>query len=197
MAKAAKPHLGSRGDALVPALLATLRAGALDEDVAEQLRTGTLSTEHEQAGFGFGLETGDGAVAPRRATKTPAKKAAARPKLQAVPDLPEPDPEEIAQEKAERGRGPRRRAPAQEGPRRRREERRPPRARGRAPGQGGRRGRGRRPRRPRGRRRHGRAADARRRRGDARVAGLGGRGRPAGSLDPSQPNERAPARSQT
>ena len=101
VAKAAKPHLGSRGDALVPALLATLRAGALDEDVAEQLRTGTLSTEHEQAGFGFGLEAGDGTVAPRRATK-PAAKKAARPKLKAVPDLPEPSAEEIAQEKAAR-----------------------------------------------------------------------------------------------
>src|SRR5690349_11259326 len=31
--KAARPHLGSRGDALVPALLATLRAAALDDDV--------------------------------------------------------------------------------------------------------------------------------------------------------------------
>jgi len=102
VAKAAKPHLGSRGDALVPALLATLRAGALDDGVAEQLRTGTLSTEHEQAGFGFGLDSGDGAVAPRRAAKAPAKKAPARPKLKAVPDLPEPSAEDIAREKAER-----------------------------------------------------------------------------------------------
>jgi hypothetical protein len=102
VAKHTRPHLGARGDALVPALLATLRAAALDEDVAEQLRTGTLSTEHEQAGFGFGLETGDGVVAPRRATKPTAKGKAAKPKLRAVPDLPEPDPEEAAREKAER-----------------------------------------------------------------------------------------------
>ena len=101
VAKAAKAHLGARGDELVPALLATLRAGALDDDVAEQLRTGTLSREHEQAGFGFGLDAGDGAVAPRRATK-PSTKAAAKPKLRAVPDLPEPDPEQAAREKAER-----------------------------------------------------------------------------------------------
>ena len=102
VARAAQPHLGSRGGALVPALLATLRAAALDEDVAEQLRSGTLSTEHEQAGFGFGLEAGDGAVAPRRTTSPKAKKAPARPKLKAVPDLPEPDPQDIAREKAER-----------------------------------------------------------------------------------------------
>jgi hypothetical protein len=101
VAKAVKPHLGSRGDALVPPLLATLRAGALDEDVAEQLRTGTLSTEHEQAGFGFGLDASDGPVAPRRATK-PAAKKASRPKLKAVPDLPEPSAEDIAKEKAAR-----------------------------------------------------------------------------------------------
>jgi hypothetical protein len=102
VAKAVKPHLGSRGDALVPALLATLRAGALDEGVAEQLRSGTLSTEHEQAGFGFGLEAGDGAVAPRRSAQPKAKKAPGRPKLKAVPDLPEPDPKDVAREKAER-----------------------------------------------------------------------------------------------
>ena len=102
VAKAAKPHLGSRGDVLVPALLATLRAGALDEDVAEQLRAGTLSTEHEQAGFGFGFDSGQDAVAPRRATKKPTKKAAGRRDLKAVPDLPAPSPDEIAREKAER-----------------------------------------------------------------------------------------------
>ncbi len=101
--KAARPHLGSRGDALVPALLATLRAAALDEDVAHQVRAGTLSREHEQAGFGFGLESGDGAVAPRRATKPPAKPSAAkRPTLEAVPDLPEAGREEAAREKEER-----------------------------------------------------------------------------------------------
>ena len=103
VAKAARPHLGSRGDALVPALLATLRAAALDGDVAEQLRTGTLATEHEQAGFGFGLEGGDEPVAPRRATKPKSNATkGARPKLTAVPDLPEPDPEAAAREKAER-----------------------------------------------------------------------------------------------
>jgi hypothetical protein len=101
VAKAAKPHLGSRGDALVPALLATLRAGALDEDVAEQLRTGTLSSEHEQAGLGFGLEAGGAPAAPRRGAKATPKKSA-RPKLKVVPDLPEPSPEELAQEKAAR-----------------------------------------------------------------------------------------------
>jgi hypothetical protein len=102
VAKAAKPHLGSRGDALVPALLATLRAGALDEDVAEQLRTGTLSSEHEQAGLGFGLEAGDAPAAPRRAAKSATAKKSARPTLKVVPDLPETSPEEIAQEKAAR-----------------------------------------------------------------------------------------------
>jgi len=103
VAKATKPHLGARGDALVPALLATLRAAALDDDIADQLRRGTLATEHEQAGFGFGLDAGDGPVAPRRATtpKPPTKKAA-KPKLKAVPDLPEADPEELEREKAQR-----------------------------------------------------------------------------------------------
>ena len=162
VAKAAKPHLGSRGDALVPALLATLRAGALDEDVAEQLRTGTLSTEHEQAGFGFGLEAGDGAgrappsdEADRQEDRRPRRSSTA------VPDLPEPDPEEAAREKAER-------AEARAAERQRKKDLAaaeknadPPRARGRPPGQGGRRGRGRRPRGPRGRRRDGASAPPR------------------------------------
>jgi hypothetical protein len=97
---AAKAHLGPRGDALVPALLATLRAGALDPDVAEQLRTGTLTTEHERAGFGFGLDLGDGPVAP--GPKGPALKRATRPKLEAVPEPPKPDPDGAARAKAER-----------------------------------------------------------------------------------------------
>ena len=106
--KAAKRHLGARGEALVPSLLATLRAAALDADVADQVRRGTLVTEHEQAGFGFGLDSGDAAVTPRRAASKAKPKGkgkaadGARPALKAVPDLPAPDPEEAAREKAAR-----------------------------------------------------------------------------------------------
>ncbi len=109
VAKAARQHLGDRADTLTPALLSTLRVAALDEGIAEQLRTGTLTTEHEQAGFGFGVDSGDSVVVPRRATKGKVKadagkagdagrpgaatKKAGRPKLEAVPDLPGPDRE--------------------------------------------------------------------------------------------------------
>ncbi len=118
VAKAARAHLGDRADALTPALLSTLRVAALDDDIAEQLRTGTLTSEHEQAGFGFGVDSGDSIVVPRRAPKGKVKadgqaaggkagkaagtKKGAKPTLTAVPDLPEPDPEEQAREKAAR-----------------------------------------------------------------------------------------------
>ena len=179
-----------------PALLATLRAGALDEDVAEQLRTGTLSTEHEQAGFGFGLEAGDGAVAPRRATKAPAEEGGCPPEAAGRPRPARARaPRTVAHGEGRAGRGPRRRAPAQEGPRLGREERRPPRARGR-------RAWPRRPTRPKPTPAPpvrpptpwpSAAADA----PATRLAGLGGRvARPVASSCHNQ-NERAPARSQT
>ncbi|MFL6204075.1 MAG: hypothetical protein ACJ739_01870 [Acidimicrobiales bacterium] len=102
VAKAARRHLGSRGDALVPAILATLRAAALDQEVADDVRNGTLTREHEQAGFGFGLDSGDGAVAPRRATRRAAPKPASKPKLRAVTAPDGPDPDEVARDKAAR-----------------------------------------------------------------------------------------------
>ena len=111
VAKAARAHIGDRADALSPALLGTLRVAALDDDIAEQLRTGTLTTEHEQAGFGFGVDRGDSIVVPRRAPKGKVKagdekatgtKKPARPMLAAVPDVPEPDPEEQALDTAAR-----------------------------------------------------------------------------------------------
>jgi hypothetical protein len=72
--KAAATHLGPRADALGPALLATIRVAALDEEVADQLRRGVLVSEQEQPGFGFGVddETPLASVtklAPRRAAK--------------------------------------------------------------------------------------------------------------------------------
>lgn len=104
VAKAARVHLGARADALTPALLSTLRAAALDDEVAAQVRSGTLTNDHEQAGFGFGIE-GDSIVVPRRAPKgkvTADREPTRRPKLEAVPDLPQPDPEARARERAER-----------------------------------------------------------------------------------------------
>lgn len=56
--RAAAEHLGRRADALRPVLLATLRAAALDDDVAAHLRRGTLAADVEQPGFGFGAEVG-------------------------------------------------------------------------------------------------------------------------------------------
>lgn len=100
--KAARSHLRERTDALAPALLATLRAAALDDDVAAQLRAGTLTTEHEQAGFGFGLGATDGPVAPRRPARRKEKGSAARPELAAVAGSPDDDPEAKAREQAER-----------------------------------------------------------------------------------------------
>src|SRR3546814_8239850 len=51
---------------------ATLRAAAVDEDVADQLRRGVLADDHEASGFGFatGFEVGE---APSRPRKAPAR----------------------------------------------------------------------------------------------------------------------------
>jgi hypothetical protein len=108
--KAAAPHLGARADALGPVLLATLRVAALDGAVADELRRGVLVGDHEQPGFGFGLEVDDSPIVRR-----PPKK----PKLRAVPDLapePEEDPEAAARATAAR-------AAAREAERARRKER--------------------------------------------------------------------------
>ena len=81
-------------------------AAALDDRVADELRRGVLTTDHDQPGFGFGLVGDDGPSTPRpaptkrsAAPKGPAKKTA----LRAVPDLP-PEPEvdpEVARAAAE------------------------------------------------------------------------------------------------
>ena len=72
--KAAAKHLGTRADALAPALLATIRVAALDDDVADELRRGVLVSDQEQPGFGFGLE-GEVAVAPKSTPKPKARSA--------------------------------------------------------------------------------------------------------------------------
>ena len=91
VAKAAGALLGARASSLQNAVLGTLRAAALDATVADELRRGVLTTEHEQSGFGFGLDLGDGPVV-ERTSRPAAKKATGRPALRAVPDL-EPDDE--------------------------------------------------------------------------------------------------------
>jgi hypothetical protein len=106
--KAVAPHLGTRAASAQPAILATLRVAGLDEAVADELRRGLLSTEHEQPGFGFGFGVDDSPVVSR-----PTK----RPKLRAVPDLePEVDEAAIDAAKAER-------AAAKEAERQRKKER--------------------------------------------------------------------------
>ncbi len=70
--KAAAAHLGARAEALTPALLATLRVAALDDEVADELRRGVLTSDQEQPGFGFGMDADVASVtdlAPRRAAK--------------------------------------------------------------------------------------------------------------------------------
>jgi hypothetical protein len=55
---AAREHLGTRTEGLRQAIVGTLRAAGADPDVAATLRAGTLSTEHDPAGFGFGSDLG-------------------------------------------------------------------------------------------------------------------------------------------
>ena len=104
--KATAPFLGARAGALQTTLLATLRAAALDDRVADELRRGVLTTDHDQPGFGFGFDSDDGPPAPRPATtrKSAAPKGQAKKTtLRAVPDLP-PEPEvdpEVARAAAE------------------------------------------------------------------------------------------------
>jgi hypothetical protein len=52
--QAAAEDLGARTEGVRQALVATLRAAAADGDVADQLRRGVLTSEHEPSGFGFG-----------------------------------------------------------------------------------------------------------------------------------------------
>ena len=73
--KAAAAHLGARADATAPALLATIRVAALDEEVADQLRRGVLVTEQEQPGFGFGMDVDRPALTLVPDLKPKAKKA--------------------------------------------------------------------------------------------------------------------------
>ncbi|MEO6317629.1 MAG: hypothetical protein ABIP36_02485 [Acidimicrobiales bacterium] len=102
--QAAAAHLGGRVDAQRSALLATLRVAALDGDVAGQLERGVLSTDHEQPGFGFGLEVDGSPVAPRpaRAPKEAAQKkpTLSQAALRVVPDLA-PDDDDAAGAEAE------------------------------------------------------------------------------------------------
>jgi hypothetical protein len=100
--KAAAVHLGTRADATTPALLATLRVAAFDEEVADQLRRGVLTTEQEQPGFGFGL---DAEVAPAPARKpnltlVPSPKPTTKAKRKASAE--EVDPAQVEREKTER-----------------------------------------------------------------------------------------------
>ena len=118
VAKAAGALLGARASSLQNAVLGTLRAAALDATVADELRRGVLTTEHEQSGFGFGLDLGDAPVVER--TSRPAKKATPRPALRAVPDL-EPD-DEAEDDTAAREEAKAARAAAREAERRRKKE---------------------------------------------------------------------------
>ncbi len=88
--KAAGEVLGPRAAAQQTALLGTLRAAALDEAVAEELRRGVLSADHEQAGFGFGFDSGESPPAPRTKPRGTRKK----PTLRAVPALEPTEPTE-------------------------------------------------------------------------------------------------------
>ncbi|HEY9559126.1 MAG TPA: hypothetical protein VIR58_20485, partial [Acidimicrobiales bacterium] len=68
---AASAHLGDGREGR-ERMSATLRAAAVDEDVADQLRRGVLADDHEASGFGFatGFEVGE---APSRPRKAPAR----------------------------------------------------------------------------------------------------------------------------
>jgi hypothetical protein len=74
--KAAAAHLGARAATLTPALLATIRVAALDDEVADQLARGVLVTEQEQPGFGFGMDGEVAATAPTRRAGNAAPKGA-------------------------------------------------------------------------------------------------------------------------
>lgn len=76
---AAREHLTGRTEGLRQALVSTLRAAGSDPDVAAELRAGTLSSEHDPAGFGFGSDLGGFEMAA--AAPAPAEpKAVTKPK---------------------------------------------------------------------------------------------------------------------
>ena len=149
--KAAAAHLGARADATAPALLATIRVAALDEEVADQLRRGVLVTEQEQPGFGFGLDADRPALELVPDSSPKAKKAQATSTRRQAASRPRPSRRRRPPRPPSRPSGRRRRGRRSGKPQRAAQEgaRRPPAhgaaqgARGRAPGQGGRRGRGR------------------------------------------------------
>jgi hypothetical protein len=70
----AESNLG-RSAATQPKLAATLRAAAVDAEVADALRRGVLTTDHEASGFGFAADFAIGAppAADARSTKDAAR----------------------------------------------------------------------------------------------------------------------------
>lgn len=71
---AAREHLGARTEGLRQVIIGTLRAAATDPDVAAELRSGRLSSEHEPAGFGFGADVGGFELGAPAAAPAPAPK---------------------------------------------------------------------------------------------------------------------------
>jgi hypothetical protein len=75
---AAAEQLGSKGPAAKHSLAATVRAAVLDDDVAVELRAGTLTVEHDGSGFGFGSGFEGGEVIPFRPREKAKPKARAK-----------------------------------------------------------------------------------------------------------------------
>jgi hypothetical protein len=100
---------------------ATLRAAVLDDTVAEQLRRGVLTADHDASGFGFG-SAAPAPKASRAAAKTAkSEKAATAPKASTASKLPKADraaeqaaARAAAREAEERARDERRRRKAHE-----------------------------------------------------------------------------------
>ncbi len=87
---AAMAELGFGGGQARPRIASTVHAAMVDEQVADELRRGVLTVDHDRSGLGLGDVEADGVVrpAPRR--------------LRVVPD-PEPDPEPEGEPQPEAG----------------------------------------------------------------------------------------------
>src|SRR5262245_19293986 len=74
---AAVRHLGAKGASLGPKVANTLRAAVLDDEVADEVRRGVLTSDLEASGFGFASGF-DVSVPARRAKAVPAKATPAK-----------------------------------------------------------------------------------------------------------------------
>ncbi len=109
---AATAHLGAGGPAGSPRLASTLRAAVVDDAVAEELRRGVLSTDHEAPAFGFatGMEVEEPPTRPKAPAKPKLTGKRSAKEREAAAEAERSERERVAEEERQRFQARRRRA---------------------------------------------------------------------------------------